>query len=157
MAKAYHVLKKKWSGNAFDGEGARLFGGRWNSRGTSLVYLSESLPLAILEILVHLDDWDCLLKEYVYFEVEIPDEEVMVAPHRRLPRGWDAEPVAPVSQLYGDAWAAKRKSLALRVPSIVVRPEYNLLLNPLHPAMRQLTKHGSQRVDLDKRLLRARR
>ena len=58
MITVYRIVKTKWAETAFDGEGARLFGGRWNSKGQSCVYLAGSESLAILEILVHLDNSD---------------------------------------------------------------------------------------------------
>jgi RES domain-containing protein len=153
MARAYRITKRKWAKNAFDGEGARIYGGRWNSQGTRMVYLAGSLSLAVLEMLVHLDDWDGLVREYIYFEVEVPASGIKTASPRTLPKGWANESVTSASQSYGDAWVAKQKSLALRVPSVVVRSEYNFLINPLHPAMSRLTHSDPKRVDFDRRLL----
>lgn len=98
------VPKGRWIEQAFSGEGARLFGGRWNSPGTSAVYTSESIALAALEICVHLDR-EADLGEYVIFPVTFSAH--MIFHQKRLPDKWDHDPILPCSMEVGDAWVKK--------------------------------------------------
>lgn len=105
------------------GEGARLYGGRWNSPGRSLVYLAEHPALAAFEVRVYLDlPHDLLPDDYVLMRVELPDEP---------PEAVEALPADTVAT--GDAWITAAESAVLRVPSVLVPSAYNLLLNPRHP------------------------
>ncbi|MCE7509614.1 RES family NAD+ phosphorylase [Alloalcanivorax xenomutans] len=129
---AYRLLKKKWRATAFDGEGARRYGGRWNSRGRSCVYLAGSESLAMLEVMVHLDDYT-LLRHYLLLEIPLPKTVIQVLPTEQLPRDWREEPAPPSTAVIGDDWLNQADSLALAVPSVVVPRERNYLLNPAHP------------------------
>ena len=55
IIRAWRIVQMRFADRAFEGERARLFGGRWNRRGTPIIYTAESLSLATLEILVNLD------------------------------------------------------------------------------------------------------
>jgi RES domain-containing protein len=128
---AWRIVKSKYARDAFSGEGARLFGGRWNSPGLPLVYTAESQSLAALEMLVHLESAD-LLFHYVVFEVTFDRSLVKDLSHTH-PKGWDADPVPNKIRAIGDRWASDRTSPILRVPSAIVHSEHNFLLNPGHP------------------------
>ena len=137
----------------FDGEGARLFPGRWNSAGVPVVYASEHLSLAALEILVHVRI-DQLRVAFHAFEITIPDELIEHLPGERLPRRWDAGAITRATREFGSTWARESGSVALSVPSVVIRQERNVLLNPLHPAMRKVEIARPTRLRFDERLLR---
>jgi RES domain-containing protein len=124
---------------AFDGVGSKQAGGRWHSPGRPVVYVSEQRATAALEILVHVKRAQLLRDAYVIFEVTIPDALVLMVELAALPQGWDAYPETRASTDIGDAWFDTGQSVALRVPSVVVRGAYNLLLNPEHPDMAQVT------------------
>jgi RES domain-containing protein len=128
---AWRIVKHKNEKTAFSGEGARLYGGRWNSPGTAMVYTAQSQSLAALEMLVHLDSAD-LLGSYVFFDVVIEDAMIAAVDPTTLPKNWRAEPTPRKLQALGDAWVAAGTSLALRVPSSLVPAESNYLLNPKH-------------------------
>ena len=128
---AWRIVKQKNEKTAFSGEGARLYGGRWNSPGTTLVYTAQSQSLAALEMLAHLDSAD-LLGQYVFFDVTIEDSMVAVLDPSSLPKNWRAEPPPNKLRLLGDAWADAATSVALRVPSSIIPAESNYLLNPKH-------------------------
>jgi len=109
--RAWRVtLAKKHAATAFSGEGARQYGGRWNSMGTVVVYCSAHLSLAILETLVHIDQSQ-LGRRYVYFKVEIPDTlSVQTLTPNQLPLNWQEEP-APLSlATVGDDWVRQGKT-----------------------------------------------
>ena len=104
------------------GEGARIFGGRWNSAGRPVVYLAEHPALAALELRVHLDlPFELLPADFVLMRVSIPDSPTI---------GLEA-PARTVAM--GDAWLIEARSAALRVPSVLVPHAWNVLLNPRHP------------------------
>lgn len=127
---AYRIVKKNYAKYAFDGEVARLHGGRWNSKGSPAVYLSDSIPLAILEILVNLDDQASLF-EWCLFEVLIPDEEIFDLPHDHLPNDWRENPAPSSTMAMGDTWIEQNQSLALKVPSATVpMGGFNIVINP---------------------------
>ena len=123
---------------AFDGEGARLRGGRWNHPGTPIVYISSSLALAALETLVHLVRF-LPLRHLVAVSADIPESVSIVAMRARgLPGGWRASsPPASVADI-GTRWAEARESAVLAVPSVIIPQELNYLLNPLHPHFKHI-------------------
>jgi RES domain-containing protein len=150
---AWRITKEVHAKSAFSGEGARLYGGRWNSRGTAVIYTAQSQSLAVLEMLVHLDSPD-LLKHFVLFEVTIPGSLVEVLDPSRLPRNWKANPVPDETQSIGDDWVRSRRSAVLRVPSTLVPAECNFLLNPAHAEFRKLHMGKAIPFALDVRLAR---
>ena len=88
---AWRIVKRKYAKTAFSGEGARVFGGRWNSPGFPVVYTAGSHSLAALEMLVHLDSCE-LLNQYVVAEIEIDYSLITEFAHSRLPRNWRVDP-----------------------------------------------------------------
>ncbi len=116
---------------AFSGEGARRFGGRWNSVGRAVVYTSEHLSLAALETLAHADR-KRFARDLVAFEVHVPSDLIAVLADADVPAGWRARPDAPDARAVGDAWLAAGTHAALSVPSVLVPQERNLLLDPAH-------------------------
>ena len=152
MPSAWRIVRAARVNSAFTGEGARVYGGRWNSRGTAVIYVSEHESLAALELLVHLTpvppdgryrsfrlEWDDKLTEY--FAV------------KNLPANWNAEPPTFQTMQIGDEWVHAGKSVALAVPSVLSTSEMNFLLNPKHPDFKKIKI--SQPVDyrFDSRLL----
>ncbi|MCC7350941.1 MAG: RES domain-containing protein [Phycisphaerales bacterium] len=133
---------------AFDGEGARRFGGRWNSPGTAMVYTAGSQALAVLELLVHLEDSD-VLRHFRLIPVALDETMIKNVDHKTLPSNWKRRPTPATVRAIGDAWAASLESVAMRVPSVIVPDEYNILLNPLHGDFARLSigKPRSYRFD----------
>jgi RES domain-containing protein len=152
----WRIVKEKHAKTAFKGEGARLFGGRWNSSGTSMVYTAQTQSLAILEMLVHLDSLD-VLKRYVLFGVEIEEALIASVDLSLLPRNWKVDPVLASVQAVGDRWAAGRDSVALSVPSALVPDERNFLLNLAHPDFSKLRIGKPMKFQFDPRLSKKRR
>ena len=129
---AWRIVKRKFRATAFTGEGARRYGGRWNSKGVAVVYVAESQSLAALEMLVHLDSGE-LLKYYVAIPVTFDSRLVLDVDLSTLPRNWRTYPAPTTLRTIGDHWVSSGKSVALRVPSVLVPSESNFLLNPNHP------------------------
>ena len=132
MITAWRIVKAKHQDRAFDGEGARLYGGRWNIKGVPVVYLAESLALASLEIIIHLPG-DELLQKYVRIPVKFSPKLVSEVDVTGLSEGWDSDPAPASTKLVGNRWAKDQKSVVLKVPSAIIPEEYNYLINPLHP------------------------
>lgn len=137
---------------ALDGEGAFLYGGRWNSPGTRLVYTSRPLSLAILEILVHTGP-DLMPDGFVKLEISIPEDvrrEARAASD--LPARW-AHGASRSTQSVGDRWAAGGRSAVLSVPSAVVPEEENVLINSRHADAGRIAVLSQSPLRLDPRLI----
>lgn len=151
MPRGWRIARSNRVARAFDGEGARIYGGRWNSPGTPVVYTAQSESLAALELLVHLHSSE-LLTSYSAIPVDFDDDLVEVLPPAKLPRNWSAHPAPSALQQIGDRWAAAGRSLVLQVPSAIVPREHNYLLNPIHPDFRRVVIGRASRFRFDPRL-----
>lgn len=123
---------------ALDGDGPRLYGGRWNRAGRPVVYTASTLALAALEYLVHVDP-DDVPDDLIALTIELPDSlarEVVAPP--TLPPGWEHVPEHPSCQDVGDRWLTLAATVALEVPSAPIPEERNLLLNPRHPDAKRI-------------------
>ena len=150
MRRAFRIVKRRHAKQAFDGEGARLAGGRWNSPGQRAVYLSSTLSLAAKETFVHLAD-DVAGLDYVYFEVEIP-AGLPIARLGVKPKGWRNEPPIGASMRVGDRWLKAGTSALLEVPSAIIPTETNLILNPMHPDVNKLRIAAARTFHFDPRM-----
>ena len=126
------MTKAKYATTAFEGVGAGRAGGRWNTPGRAVVYCSEHPATAALEVLVHLKRAQ-VLRDYVIVSAEVPDAHVQGLDLTALPERWDALEETTASTDIGDAWFGERVSVGLRVPSVVMAGQFNVLFNPLHP------------------------
>ncbi len=135
----------------WSGAGAKERGGRWNSRGLAVVYASESRALAAMEQLVHLVP-PRVLAGYVISSVTLDERQVERLHGKSLPKGWDRSAPPAALRRIGDQWLAGRRSVALAVPSAVVRGEWNYLLNPAHKEFNALPKSAAAPFVFDKRL-----
>jgi RES domain-containing protein len=151
--KAWRIIKQRHAKSAFSGDGARLYGGRWNSPGVPVVYVAESQSLAVLEVLVHLDA-PALLEKYVFLEVDFDASLVIDLDRSSLPKNWQSDPVPEATQAIGDRWVLSGDSAVLRVPSVLVPGESNFLLNPRHPDFGKIGISRPQAFRFDPRLAR---
>jgi RES domain-containing protein len=135
----------------WDGTGAAMVGGRWNSPGAPAIYGSLSYACSMLEILVHANIGR-IPTTHCCVVAEVPDH-VTVERHdaSSLPPGWDSDD-ASIARRFGDLWLADARSAVLVVPSVVARLEWNAVVNPRHPAANQLVVSKSQPVIWDQRL-----
>lgn len=150
--KAYRIDKEKWAATAKTGEGARRVGGRWNSAGLPVVYTSEHLSLAILEVLVHAPSPSQRTVARVLTEITMPDSLVDTLLPKSLPA--DYGPLTPLSltQEIGDRWLKQASSVGFLVPSAIVPTEMNLLLNPAHADYAKVVWGDFKEISLDPRL-----
>ena len=150
MRTAWRLIKRVYAKEAFTGTGSRLHGTRWTPRGVPVVHTAESAALAAWEVVIHLPQ-HALPSDYVIVRVELPEEAITRLEPRDLPAGWDATPPSPAVKAMGARWVASRSSLVLQVPSIVIRPESNFLINPAHPDFGRLTISKPERFLFDPR------
>jgi len=136
------------------GKGAEQTGGRWNRKGTPLIYTSVSRALACLETVVHLSSGDALPLNRYLVQIRIPtalwDSRVGFDPAHHI--GWDAEPAGKVSINWGSAWAHGKATLLAEVPSLIVPEEHNILINPNHADAAKLTAIKVRKWTYDPRL-----
>jgi RES domain-containing protein len=153
--RVWRLCKAAYAADAFSGEGARRYGGRWNSRGVPMVYASTSLSLAAIELFVHLEPAQTP-RDLVYLSAELPaGESARSLQPADLPPDWwtdDAAAGTGATRGLGDTWIRGQSSLALMVPSVPIRTEWNVLLNPLHPRIGELKTDTPQPFLFDARM-----
>ena len=151
MPQAWRIVRTERVSEAFTGEGARLAGGRWNSRQVRVIYTSEHQSLAALELLAHINprielsfssfriEWDDLATEKVYLN--------------QLPPAWRDYPPTNGTIAIGDLWAKRQRTAILAVPSVLIPEEVNYLLNPAHPDFKRIEIGLPRLFNFDQRLL----
>jgi RES domain-containing protein len=152
--QVWRLCRAQFSPSAFDGEGAKLYGGRWNHKGQPMAYCSATLSLAVLEVLAH-------------HRAPIPPQDFAAIPaviqhglkietiHASdLPTDWRDDPAPVRLQEIGSDWLRRLSSLALAVPSVIVPLEFNYLINPRHADFAQLVIGPPQTFHFDPRFLR---
>lgn len=147
----WRIFAPQHADNAYSGEGARIHGGRWNNKGRALVYSSENLALAVLEQLVHLED-PSTLAAFVAVNAELNEKQIEILSQSSLPADWRAYPAPSSTKKLGDAWLSRNETLALRVPSVTVRGQYNHLVNPAHPDFAGVEISEPEPLGLDPRI-----
>jgi len=152
IIRAWRIVQAHHAANAFDGEGARLYGGRWNRPGTKLIYCSQTLALSTLEIVVNLD-CSQTLNRYISIPIDFGEDLVTPLAPEDLPPDWDVNPPPLSTQSLGSAWAMAGVSAVLSVPSTVIRTETNYLLNPSHPEFSSMVIGEASPFEIDSRLV----
>jgi RES domain-containing protein len=149
----WRIVKARHAASAFNGEGARVEGGRWSSPGTPVVYTSQSAALAALEMLVHLGR-SSILRAYVLIPCTFGEAGVSRLDRRRLPKNWRSYPAPSELQSIGDEWVKSGTSAILEVPSAVIETESNYVLNPHHREFHAVRILNPQPFEFDLRLLK---
>lgn len=133
------------------GKGAAMYGGRWNSKGTYILYTASTASLALLETVVHFTGLPqqgfCLL------ELDIPGSKQLVLDEKKLSTGWRSYPSPAGLKKLGDDFIKKGEFLSLKIPSAVFPEEFNFLLNPLHPDFKKIRIIRQKPFTLDQRLI----
>lgn len=129
----YRFCQKQWVATAWSGIGAvNNTVARWNNIGTPMVYLASTVSLAILEVLVQVQD-QSILSLYQLMSIEVPDAQMVKLNPPDLPVNWNADVPGRATKQIGSGWFDSRASIAMMVPSAIVPMEYNVLLNNQHP------------------------
>jgi len=152
VTPAWRIVKKTQADEAFSGKGARLFGGRWNRRGSAVIYTADTLSLAALEYFVHLGPAMAFVP-LVSFRVEIPKRvSIEILEESTLPRGWREEPPPFATRQMGSDWADGGATAVLQVPSALIPVQHNLILNPEHPDFPKIKLFGPDLFRFDSRM-----
>jgi len=147
---AWRLARKPWAD--LSGEGARLAGGRWNSPGKPVAYLSEDAALPVLEVLVHLDlAPEMLPDDYVLMRVDLSPLE-SADPARWREHGPENLIDESNSKKFGDQWIEEARTPVLRVPSAIVAESFNLVLNARHPLAASIPDPTNRPFAFDTRL-----
>lgn len=153
MLIVWRMVTARFAQSAFSGEGARLYGGRWNPKGVAMVYTSATQSLAMLEMLVQDEP---LRARYVVIPARLPAglriDRVTVD---ELPGDWRSPEAREHLQALGRDWAKGNSAAALAVPSAVIPSETNYLLNPIHPSFAKIAIGAPQEFVTDLRLIRS--
>jgi RES domain-containing protein len=154
LITAWRIVKKKYQTAVLSGEGARLGGGRWNYPGVPVVYGSETLSLAALELFVHFVRKDIVIgKALVAIPITVPDNvgvtDVLTAD---LKTGWDSSPPSDSTRDIGTKWIRDGLSAVLRVPSAIIPEEHNYVMNPGHADFAKITAGPPRPFSLDARM-----
>jgi RES domain-containing protein len=148
----WRITSARFADSAFDGEGARRYGGRWNHPGTALVYCSATLSLAALEYFVHLEP-ELAPDGLVAVAAEIPAAvAVELLEVAVLPADWRAYPAPDRLRDLGSGWVRGGRTAVLSVPSSVIPHERNLLLNPAHPDFARIRRRDAEPFSFDPRM-----
>jgi RES domain-containing protein len=149
----WRICRRRFAADSASGEGARLYGGRWNSRGLHVVYASTSLALAAVEVFVNLEP-NLRPADLVSIEGEIPESVAIGRVElKMLPAQWHETRDESLRQ-FGDDWIRSGRSVALLVPSAAIRGEWNVLLNPAHPDFARVRLHDPEPFAFDLRMFR---
>lgn len=147
----FRLSKKKYA-SRLSGKGASKSNNRWNSKGIEMIYTAESRALAMAEVAVHLT-FATLPSDYIMMEIEIPNNLIIKKLDAdSLKIGWNENPHRQETQKIGDDFINERKAVALRVPSAVVKGDFNFLINPYHEDFDQVKIIKSYNFPFDERL-----
>ena len=149
MIRAWRIVDAQYATDAFNGEGALIYGGRWSSIGTPVVYTAENAALATLEVLTRVRRM-ASLPSYVVISCTFDEKLVTDVPD--LPTNWREYPAPAGLQTIGDEWVRSGRSAVLRVPSVIVPGENNYLLNPAHAKFKKIAIGKPEPFVLDTRL-----
>jgi RES domain-containing protein len=149
--KVFRLSRRKFS-LELNGKGAAKFGNRWNSKGVEVLYTAESRALAMAEVAVHLTV-ATLPKDYMMMTIEIPNsvaiEELKLS---ELKDGWNNFPHIKDTQKIGDLFIDNNNTCILKVPSAVVKGDFNYLINPYHADFRKIKIEDVSEFPFDKRM-----
>ncbi|MCZ2459520.1 MAG: RES family NAD+ phosphorylase [Chitinophagales bacterium] len=148
----YRIAQEKFADD-LSGNGAKIFGGRWNSEGLFALYTSSYRSLALLETLAHTPAKMLDQKVYILITLSLPgNTRIEVIDKNKLSPGWDAPDTRPLTKRLGDEFLKSKSSLLLAVPSVLMPEENNYLVNVLHPDMKKMKVIFKRRISFDKRL-----
>ena len=148
----YRLTKKRYQTD-LSGAGAALYGGRWNNKGVKLLYTATSRALAMAELAVHLNLHNMPTDLYMS-TIRVPDDSDYFKLEDMTPYpNWNAHPPSSITQAVGDSFVNAQKFLGMYVPSVVVKGDFNLIINPLHPQFNRVKWLNSEPFEFDSRLI----
>lgn len=151
--EAYRLSREKFA-KPLSGKGAAVKGARWNSVGVELIYAATNRSLAMAEVAVHLT-LATIPTDYVMVTIYLPDDiSIKKLTESDLPRNWNAFPNPISTQAIGDRFVTDNDYCVLQIPSVVTRGDYNMLINPHHPAFSRIKILAIERFPFDKRIFK---
>lgn len=150
----YRVSNTHYKHTTLSGIGAEKVGGRWNDVGTRAVYCSENISLALLEYYVHSGNISYLPKEILIAKIEFSDDFI-IEKLTKLPKGWDHYPYTSATTSIFTNLSKDRIFFALSIPSTIVPPESNIILNPLYKEFGKVEIVEFIQLSVDERLKKA--
>ncbi len=146
----WRITTRRFANQAFSGEGARLYGGRWNRVGQAMVYTAENRSLALLEMRVQDEP---LRANYLLIPAHLSEAvSIETLASAVLPRDWRTHAGREALQSLGGEWLRQLRSCVLAVPSTVMPAERNFLINPLHPDFKHIVLGEPEMLETDMRL-----
>lgn len=142
----FRITGKKYAGD-LSGAGAAAYGGRWNKKGSPVLYTGENREIALLETIVHTPPM--LIPHLDILILEIPDNSITEITIDQLPKNWKSYPAPTILSEMGERWILEGSTLALKVPSCIIHNVHNYILNCKHPdyAKVKLVEHYSFEFD----------
>ncbi|TVR69525.1 MAG: RES domain-containing protein [Marinilabiliales bacterium] len=147
----YRITGKKYASD-LTGKGAAMFGGRWNKKGSPVLYTGENKEIALLETIVHTPP--LLIPALVILTLEIPDDSITTIEIKSLPENWTVYPAPVVLSEIGERWIREGKTIALKVPSCIIHSSHNYILNCRHPEYSRVRLIDQGNFKFDSRLKR---
>ncbi len=151
--EVFRLQNKKYP-ITLSGKGAALTGARWNSKGTEVIYTAQNRALAMAEVAVHLTV-ATLPKGFCMVTISMPDEiEIFSFDSQKLPKDWNVFPENIITQKLGDEFIRENKFAVMKVPSAVVKGEFNYLINPYHTYFNTIKISNQEDFPFDKRIFK---
>jgi RES domain-containing protein len=145
-----HRISKDKYIHDLSGEGARLYGGRWNKPGIAALYTSQHRSLALLELLVHFTSKKALKTHYSFISLDVPDIQILEIKMEEIPSDFHRTNNKSLWDLT-EHYFYQKKVLALKVPSVLVSNEFNVIINPNHDNFKKIKVMDTESAFLDKR------
>lgn len=133
------------------GEGAKLYGGRWNNKGNPVLYTSPIVSLALIELLIHSASYDEILVNEL-ITIETHTDDITTVEISQLKNGWEND--FDYSKFIGDGFLTNKSSLLMKVPSAIIPEESNVLINPLHADFKKIKIKSTKKFRFDVRLFK---
>jgi RES domain-containing protein len=149
--EVFRLARKKYP-IGLSGKGASIAGARWNSKGTEIIYTAQSRALAMAEVSVHLSI-ATLPSDFVMLTIDIQEDvSVEELDAAKLQKGWNVFPHSFTTQIIGDQFIRDEKFCVLKVPSAVVKGDYNYMINPSHEDFKKIKIVHQEDFPFDKRI-----
>ncbi len=145
----FRITGKKHA-NDISGSGAAIYGGRWNKKGTPVLYTGENKEIALIETIVHIPPM--LIPDLVILTIEIPDDSIKEIELAHLPKNWVNYPAPTILSEIAENWVQKEETIALKVPSCIIHSSHNFILNCNHPDYKRIKILDHQNFYFDTRL-----
>jgi RES domain-containing protein len=147
----FRIVGKKHSDD-LTGTGAAMYGGRWNKKGTPVLYAGESKEIALLETIVHIPSM--IVPKLDIVTLDIPDDSITIITVDMLPLNWKSYPAPTILSEIGEQWVNEAKSIALKVPSCIIHSASNIILNCRHSDYSKVKLIEKRNFEFDSRLIR---